>query len=165
MAMPSGPLAAVPPPARHRYDGSVPRLFFETAPPDAAEAAFGGPTDVLVHFLSFAFASRYGAQHEFSKLALLLRAEHKLDLRPLLTFADRNVEEDADARELERVWQDAAPLAETLRALIERLDAHDPRVDELVRDAPDLRDRLADLLRMADEAAERGARVRLTFEL
>jgi hypothetical protein len=143
----------------------VPRLFFETDPPDAAPPAFGGPTDVLVYFLSLAFSTRYGAQHAFSKLALVLRAEHKLDLAPLLTFADRHVEEDADARELERVWQDAAPLAETLEAFVAILDAHDAQIDELVREAPDLRDRLADLLRMAEAAAARGARVRLSFEL
>jgi hypothetical protein len=143
----------------------VPTLFFETDAAAGQPPAFGGPTDDLVYFLSLAFSARYGAQHDFSRLALILRGEHKVDLNPLLTFADRNVEVDADARELERVWQDAAPLAATLHAVIVLLDAHDPRIDELVSEAPALRDRLADLLRMAEWAQERGARVRMTFEL
>ena len=153
----------LPPP--DRYSAAVPTLFFETDAAEGQPPAFGGPTDGLVYFLSMAFSARYGAQHDFSRLALLLRGEHKIDLDPLLTFADRNVEVDADARELERVWQDPAPLAATLRAVIERLDAGDPRIDEMVRDAPGLRERLDDLLRMAEWAAEREARVRMTFEL
>ena len=140
-------------------------LYVETDAGEACPIAFGGAADVLVHFLSFAFATRYGAQHEFSKLALLLRGEHKIDLTPLLTFADRNVEEDADAAELERVWQDAAPLAETLRRVVDALRGRDARVAALTADAPDLIDRLDDLRRMAEWASARGARVRLTFEL
>jgi hypothetical protein len=141
------------------------RFYFETDADQPCPLAFGGQADVLVHFLSFAFATRYGAQHEFSKLALLLRGERKIDLGPLLTFADRNVEEDADAAELERVWQDAAPLAETLRRVVDALRERDARVTALTADAPDLIDRLDDLRQMAGWAAERGARVRLTFEL
>jgi len=88
-----------------------------------------------------------------------------VNMTPLTTFADRDVEEEADQRELDRVWQDAAPLAENLRAVTAALDAGDARIAELTADAPDLRARLGDLQRMAEWAAERGARVRLTFEL
>jgi hypothetical protein len=142
----------------------VPRLHFET---DAGECPidFGGPPDVLVYFLSFAFSTRYGAQHDLSKLALLLRGEHKIDLTPLLTFADRAVEEDEDAEELERVWQDAAPLAECLRSVIRVLASGDERVDALIAGSPGLPERLDDLRRMAAWAAERNARVRISFEL
>jgi hypothetical protein len=143
----------------------VPTLHFETdaAKPDLP--AFGGATDVLVYFLSLAFSTRYGAQHDLARLALLLRGEHKIDLEPLTTFADRDVEVDADARELERVWQDAAPLAATLRAVVAALDDGDPRIAELTAGAPDLRARLGDLLAMAEWAEDRGERVRLSFEL
>lgn len=142
------------------------RLIFEASGSGLApEDAFGGPTDVLVHFISLAFATRYGAQHDLSKLALLLRGERKIDLTPLTTFADRNVEEEADARELERVWQDAAPLASTLRQVIDALEAGGERIDALVAGTPALRPRLQDLLRLADAAAARGDRVRVTFEL
>lgn len=141
------------------------RLYFETDAPDRCPIEFGGPSDVLVHFLSLAFATRYGSLHPLSQLALLLRGELKIDLRPLTTFADRNVEEEADRVELERVWQDAAPLADSAAAVVRALDAGDERIWALTEDAPGLRDRLDDLRRMAEWAAARSARVRLTFEL
>ena len=143
----------------------MPRLFFETDPAEACPIEFGGPSDVLVYFLSLAFSTRYGSQHPLSQLALLLRGVYHVDMKPLTTFADRDVEVEADARELERAWQDAAPLATTLAAVVGALDAADPRVEALTVDAPDLRDRLDDLRRMAEWAAARTARVRLSFEL
>ena len=91
-------------------------LIVELDPPGDSPVAFAGDTAPLVYFLSFAFAARYGSQHELTKAALLLRGgEHKLDLKPLLTFADRAAEEPLDKRELERAWQDAAPLGEIAR--------------------------------------------------
>jgi len=143
----------------------VPRLYFETDHPTPCVDSFGGPTDVLVYFLSLAFSTRYGAQHEFSRLAMLLRGEHKVDLRPLLTFADRDVEVEADAAELERVWQDAAPLAATLERVTAILAAPDERIASLIADTPDLLPRLRDLQAMAVCAAEHGARVRLSYDL
>src|SRR6185437_4535637 len=92
-------------------------LYFETDATEPCPIGFGGPTDMLVYFLSLAFSTRYGAQHDLARLALTLRGAHKIDLDPLTTFADREVEVEADARELERVWQPAAPLAETVRAV------------------------------------------------
>jgi hypothetical protein len=143
----------------------VTRLYFETDRPEACPIDFGGASDVLVYFLSLAFSTRYGSQHALSHLALMLRRERKIDLNPLTTFADRDVEVEADQVELDRVWQDAAPLAETLRQLNEALDSGDERIAILTADAPDLRARLGDLARMADWAAQQGARVRLSFEL
>ena len=141
------------------------RLFFETDADEPCPIEFGGPSDVLVYFLSLAFATRYGSLHPLSQLSLLLRGEYKINMTPLTTFADRNVEEEADRVELDRVWQDAAPLAETIRAVTAALASDDTRIAELTADEPDLRARLDDLLRMADWAAGRNARVRLSFEL
>ena len=144
----------------------MPRLYFEADAPEPCPIAFGGASDVLVYFLSLAFSTRYGSIHPLSQLALLLRgSEYKIDLKPLLTFADRDVEVEADARELDRVWQDAAPLAACIGAATDALASGDPRITELTTDAPDLHARLLDLGRMAAWAAERGARVRLSFEL
>ena len=140
-------------------------LFFETDATEACPIAFGGANDVVVHFMSLAFSTRYGALHPLSQLALLLRGEMKIALGPLTTFADRNVEEEADAIELERVWQDAAPLVESIAGVVRALDSGDERIALLTEDSPGLRDRLDDLRRMAQWAANRGARVRLTFEL
>lgn len=144
----------------------MPRFFFETDPPEPCPAAFSGDTSVLVYFVSLAFSTRYGSQHDLSRLALLLRGEHKVDLAPLTTFADRSIEEDADRDELERVWQDAATLAATLDSTVAALEAGDGRIDALAAAAgPDLVPRLRELHAMAAAAAGRGARVRLTFEL
>ena len=140
-------------------------FYVETDAAEACPIAFGGAADVLVHFISFAFAARYGSQHELTKLALLLRLERKIDFGPLTTFAGREIEVEADAVELERVWQDAAPLAETLRRVVEALATPDERIAALTASAPDLCDRLRDLHRMTAWAAERGARVRMTFDL
>lgn len=143
----------------------VPRLFFETTAGEPPPSDFGGDTAVLVYFVSFAFATRYGSQHPVSQFALLMRTLHKVNMTPLTTFADRNIEEEADARELERVWQDAAPLAETLARVIEALESGEGGSRAITSEWTDLVPRLRDLQRMADWAAGRGARVRLSFEL
>ncbi len=143
----------------------MPRLFFETDPPVAGLHEFGGHSDVLVYFLSLAFSTRYGSVHPLSQLALLLRRDRKIDLAPLTTFADRDIEVEADQVEFDRVWQDAAPLAETLRKVVDALGSGDARIGELSADAPELGARLDDLRQMAEQAAVGNARVRLSFEL
>ena len=145
---------------------AVSRLYFETDNPEPCPIDFGGPSDVLVYFLSLAFSTRYGSVHPLSQLALLLRGgDYKIDMAPLTTFADRDVEVEADQRELDRVWQDGAKLAATLRAVNAALGGGDARIAELTADTPDLRPRLADLQRMAEWAGARGARARLSFDL
>lgn len=143
----------------------MPTLHVETDPPGLCPPGFAGPTDVLVHFLSLAFATRYGSQHPLSRLALLLRGELSIDLAPLTTFADRNIEEEADAAELERVWQDAAPLAASVRAVVAALQSGDKRIAALTADFPDLGPRLADLARVVECAATHAALVRLSYDL
>lgn len=144
----------------------MPQFFFEADPAEPCPATFGGDTAVLAYFVSLAFSTRYGSQHELSRLALILRGDYKIDLKPLTTFADRNVEEDADRAELERVWQDAAPLAATLQSTIAALESGDGRIEALAAAAgADLLPRLREMHAMAAAAARRGARVRLTFAL
>lgn len=140
-------------------------FFFESDAPEPCPIAFRGDAAVLVHFMSLAFSTRYGSQHDLSKLALLLRGEFKVDLAPLTTFADRDVEDEEDAEELERVWQPAAPLVASLRGVTDALSSHDDRIAALIADSPDLLPRLRDLLLMVEWAAHRDARVRLSFEL
>jgi hypothetical protein len=143
----------------------VSRLFLETDADEPCPIEFDGPSDILVYFLSLAFSTRYGSIHPLSQLALLLRAEQKIDMKPLTTFADRAVEDPADQRELDRAWQDAGPLAETIAAVNAALASGDPRIVELTADAEGLHPRLAELQWMAAWAAERNARVRMTFDL
>ena len=143
----------------------MPRFYFETDAAESCPIELGGPGDVLVYFLSLAFSTRYGSLHPLSQLALLLRGELKIDLGPLTTFADRDVEVEADQVELDRVWQPAAPLLATLERVTAALASGDERIALLTEDAPDLAARLADLQRMVGWAAAHNARVRMTFEL
>ncbi len=142
----------------------MPSLMVEFDPPGEAPVAFGGETASLVYFLSFAFAARYGAQHELSLATVLLRDKHKIDLKPLLTFADSASEDEADQQELERLWQEAAPLSECCRRIVDAIDV-DEAVREQLRDYPTLRDRIEELGRLASWAAEGGRRLRLTFAM
>lgn len=143
----------------------MPQFFFESDATEPAPIAFGGDPSVLVYFLSLAFSTRYGSQHDLSRLALLLRGEFKINMTPITTFADRDVEVESDAQELARVWQDAEPLAASLREVVRTLESGDTRVNALVADTPDLLPRLRDLLAMSEWASQRRARVRMTYLL
>jgi hypothetical protein len=142
----------------------MPSLIIELDPPGAPPMTFGGETAPLVYFLSFAFAARYGAQHELSLATALLRDKHKIDLKPLLTFADRAAQDEADRQELERLWQDAGPLAECCRRVVEAIDV-DAAIREQLGDYPTLRDRIEELGRIASWAAAGGRRVRLLYTM
>ena len=80
-----------------------------------------------MYFLSWAYSARFGASHEFSQAALILRGEFKIDLAPLLTFADRNVEDPEDQDILDRSWQDAGPLAQCCEQVTRALGSDDER--------------------------------------
>jgi hypothetical protein len=128
-------------------------------PPD-----FQGDTAPLVYFMSFAAAERFGAQHELAQAASLLKRQLKIDLSPLLRFSSAEVEDAEDVEELERLWQDPGPLAETAARVAEALRSH-PRLRELAASYEGLPDRLEELAAIARWAAERGARIRLTYLL
>ena len=141
----------------------MPTLHLEFDPPGESPVVFSGDTAPLVYFLSFAFAARFGAQHELGRVALLLRGgDHQIDLKPLLTFADRAVDDPADRSELERVWQEAGPLATCCVRVVEAIDA-DAAIREELRDFPTLRDRIEELGRIA--SAAKAARMRLTYTM
>ena len=143
----------------------MPRIILDFDPPLPDAPVFESDTSDLVYFLSFAFATRYGANHELSLAGLILRGEFKVDLVPLMTFADRDVEEPADAEALERAWQDAAPLAETCRAVVAALESEERRLASLQEDYPALKQNIAELGQIAAYAAGRGARMRITYDL
>lgn len=143
----------------------MPRIILDFEPPQAGGPQFASDTADLVYFLSWAFSARYGASHEMSVAALVLRSEFKIDLLPLLTFADRNVDDPADEELLERAWQDATPLADCCARVAEALASDENRLVALRDDYPTLRDNIEELGRLAGWAAQQGARVRVTYEL
>jgi hypothetical protein len=143
----------------------VPRIVLDFDPPQPDAPHFASDTGNLVFFLSWAFSTRYGASHELSIAAVILRSEFKIELLPLLTFADRKVEDPADEESLERAWQDAAPLAECCRLVFDALGGDEKRLVSLHDEYPTLRDNILELGRIAGWAAEQGARIRVTYEL
>ena len=143
----------------------MPRIILDFDPPQPDAPEFTSETGDLVFFLSWAFSTRYGASHEMSIAAMVLRSELKIDLQPLLTFADRKVEDPADEEALERAWQDAGPLAECCERVQEALGSSEKRLADLNGDYPALRDNIQELAAIAGWAAEHGARIRVTYEL
>jgi hypothetical protein len=143
----------------------VPRIVLDFEPPQPGAPTFTADTADLVYFLSWAFSTRYGASHEMSVAALVLRSEFKIDLLPLLTFADRSVEDPADEEALQRAWQDAAPLAECCERVHEALGSDEKRLASLRDDYPALRELIRELGQTAAWAAGRSARIRVTYEL
>jgi len=120
---------------------------------------------VLLFFMSWAYSVRLGGTHELARAALHLQRRHKVDLRPLTTYADRDVEDEDDRHQLDHAWQDAAPLATVCAAVAAALRSGDAELLELVEQHDALAARLDELAAMARWGAEQGTRVRLTFRL
>jgi hypothetical protein len=143
----------------------VPRIVLDFDPEQPDAPSFEGDTSELVFFLSWAFSQRYGASHELSQAAMILRSEYKIDLQPLLTFADRNVEDPEDADVLERSWQAAAPLAECCARVVEALRGDDRRLVDQTADYPNLTSNIEELGHISAAASKHGSRIRITYEL
>lgn len=143
----------------------MPRIVLDFDPQQPDAPGFQWDTADLVYFLSWAFSARYGANHEMSVASLVLRGEFGIDLRPLLTFADRDVEDPADEEALQRAWQDAEPLAVCCEQVAQALASGERRLAGVQEDYPGLRASISELGRIARWAAQRGCRLRVTYEL
>ncbi len=143
---------------------SATALIVETTAEEVCPLEFFGDSADIVYFISFAHSERYGSRHPLSKAAGILKRQLQINLAPLLTFADARTESAAEEQALETMWQEPAPLAETARRVAEAIEATE-QLRELVADFPELPDRLRELATMADWAAERGAKMRLTYVL
>jgi len=139
-------------------------LIVDTTADEECPLEFLGESADVVYFISFAHSERYGAGHPLAKAAGLLKRRLGVDLAPLLTFADARIESSEEERALESMWQDAAPLAECALSAAAALEST-PELRDLSADFPELPERLRELAAMADWAAERGAKVRLTYVL
>lgn len=141
------------------------RFFVEFETVEACPLDFLDDPTVVLFFASWAFSVQFGAMHELARAALHIERKHKVKLRPLLRYADRHLEDEADRQELERVWQPAVELAENCRAVATALESDDATLAELVAGYEALPLRLRELAAMCDWAASRNARVRLSFDL
>jgi len=140
-------------------------LFVEFATDEPCPFGFLGDPTVVLFFISWAFSVRFGGMHELAQAALHMQRKHKVDLKPLLTYADRDATTEDDRRELEHAWQDAAPLAASCRAVATALESDDPELAKFTAGYEELAPRLRELATMCDWAASRGAGVRLSFWL
>ncbi len=141
------------------FDGS------EADDVETCPLGFAGDPTVVLFFISWAYTLRLGGQHELAQAAMHMQRRHKVDLRPLLTYADRDVEDEDDQHALDHAWQEPAALAASARAVATALESDDAVLRELMAGYDDLAPRLRDLAAICDWGAERGRRVRVTFRL
>lgn len=139
-------------------------LLVENTASEPCPLDFTGDTSPLVYFMSFAVAERFGAQHELAEAAAALKRKHKINLTPLLRFGNAEAESEADAADLETLWQEAIPLAEAARMTAETIRAT-PALREELQAYPELVERLLELSAIASWAGARNAKVRLTYLL
>jgi hypothetical protein len=141
---------------------SLTTLIIETTADQECPIKFLGDTSDIVYFISFAHSERYGSEHPLAKAATILKRQLRVNLSPLLTFADARTESEAEKRILETLWQDAAPLADSASRVANAIQ-NTTSLQNLTADFPHLPDRLHELAEMTAWAAQRGATVRLTY--
>ncbi len=141
---------------------SLTTLIVETTADEEPPFDFLGDSSDIVYFISFAHTERYGAHHPLAKAAAVLKRRLRVNIAPLMTFADARTEDAEDEALLERIWQDAGPLADSARSVAAAIETT-PELRDLTADFPELPHRLRELADIAGWAAERGAKVRLTY--
>ena len=137
-------------------------LIVETTANEPCPLDFLGDTADIVYFISMAHTERYGADHPLAKAAAVLKRTLRVNMAPLLKFADARTENAAEEEMLEGLWQDAGPLSETARTVAEAIEGT-AELRELTSSFPELPERLKELAGIAAWAAEREAKVRLTY--
>ncbi len=146
------------------------RFFVEfDPPPENSETlpAFADDPVIVLFFQSWAYSVDFGGTHELAQAAQHLKNRLKVDLRPLLRYADRDIETPNDQREMDRSWQPAVDLAACARAVSGVWIAPDDTLAPLIEGYHHLAPRLLELAEMCDWAAAHhsDARVRMTFLL
>jgi hypothetical protein len=141
------------------------RLLVEFDGDEACPLAFGNDPRIVLFFISWAYSLRMGGMHELAQAAMHMQRRHRVDLRPLLTFADQEVEDEDDQHALDHAWQEPAALAVCARAAATAAESEDAELRVFLDGYDDLAPRLRELAAMCDWGAERGLRVRLSFTL
>jgi hypothetical protein len=126
--------------------------------------SFSVETIDLLALLSFGYAEPFGSQHQLTRFVRRLRQKHSIDITPLMTFYDRDVTDAEDLANLDAAWQPAAALSTTLQATLTAL-GDDRETAALLDGFDQLHTLLPELSAMADWAAAREARIRLSFSM
>jgi hypothetical protein len=137
-------------------------LIVETTADEPCPVDFLGDTADIVYFISMAHTERYGADHPLAKAAAILKRRLRVNMAPLLKFADARTDDAAEEQMLESLWQEAGPLAQAARSVAEAIEGT-AELRELTAAFPELPERLRELSDIAAWARERGAKVRLTY--
>jgi len=137
-------------------------LIVETSAKEPCPVDFLGDTSDIVYFISMAHTERYGADHPLAKAAAVLKRRLRVNMAPLLRFADARTDNAEEERMLESLWQEAQPLADASRSVAEAIE-ETPALCELTAGFPELPERLRELAGIADWAAQNAAKVRLTY--
>ena len=137
-------------------------LVVETTADEPCPIEFLGDTSDIVYFISMAHTERYGADHPLAKAAAILKRQLRVKMGPLLNFADARTQDEEEEQMLERLWQEGEPLSQAARSVAEAIKGT-PQLRELTVAFPELPERLRELSDIAAWAAERGAKVRLTY--
>ena len=150
-------------------DAPAQRFFveFDPAPAEACPVAFGDDPVIILFFQSWAYSLEFGGTHELAQAANHLKRTRKIDLRPLMKYADRDIETPNDQREFDRSWQPASDLAACARTVAAAWTAPDDTLAPLIEGYAHLAPRLLELAAMCDwaAAANAEARVRMSFLL
>jgi hypothetical protein len=141
------------------------RFFVEFDLSGECPLGFMGDPVIVLFFQSWAFSLRFGAAHELAQAAAHLERQLKIDLKPLLKYADRDVETAADQQELQRSWQPAIELAACARNVAQAWETPDATLAPLIAGYEHLALRLRELAAMCDWAAARDTQVRMSFDL
>jgi hypothetical protein len=125
-----------------------------------------GDGAALIAFMSFAVSRGFGATHPLLALADRLHDEHRVRLGPLTTFYEGDPEDGEDREKLEMAWQDAAPLRESLEAVVAALET-DKQAQLFARrgSAEGLVAQARAASAQVAEAERMNRRVRLVYEL
>jgi hypothetical protein len=138
-------------------------LIFETTAGEPPVEFLGHSGDI-VYFISMAHSERYGADHPLARASGVIKRRLRIPMGPLLNFGDAATDNAAEEELLERLWQEAAGLAECARSVALAIES-DEELREMTSSLPELPERLRELAAMADWAGQQGAQVRLTFAL
>jgi hypothetical protein len=143
-------------------EASPTTLIVETTAEEPCPIDFLGETSDIVYFISMAHTERYGADHPLAKAAAVLKRRLRVNMAPLLRFADARTDNAAEEEMLESLWQDAGPLAQAARSVAEAIEGT-AELRELTSSFPELPERLRELSDLAAWAGEHGAKIRLTY--
>lgn len=139
-------------------------LIIETTDPEPCPIELLGDSADVVYFISMAHSERYGANHPLAKASSIIKRKMRINIAPLLNFADASPDDAAEEAMLEKLWQDPGPLAESALAVAEAIESTE-ELRDLTSAFPELPDRLRELADMASWARDRDARIRLTYTL